>query len=212
MVLVLKLQIFHSRTDKCGYRSCYLTFCPRRGLPRSSAPGRVGQGLSVCLSVCLFVCLPGFSARFAIWHMHRLQTQMPFVFFRGGSEEGPIKTSFKQGWNCFLGHVFFDTFSQNDQTKCARPEALMDIRNTLAQDHYGTRLGSPLRGQTAPAVSVSAAGIFLHKVLTRKSIKMHSFSWKSMHFQRFSERNWSFRSRKKIWGFSSKYKTYFNII
>ena len=51
--------------------------------------------------------------------------------------------------------LFFDTFSQNDQTKCARPEALMDIRNTLAQEHYGTRLGSPLRGRTAPRVQSS---------------------------------------------------------
>ena len=43
-------------------------------------------------------------------YMHRLQTQMPFGFFRGGSEEGPPKTTFSDGLNRFPGHAFFELF------------------------------------------------------------------------------------------------------
>jgi hypothetical protein len=46
--------------------------------------------------VCLFGCLSGFPRIFTEGHMHRLHTQMPFVFFGGGSKEGPSKTTFKQ--------------------------------------------------------------------------------------------------------------------
>ena len=35
---------------------------------------------------------------------------MPFGFFRGGSEEGPPKTTFSDGLNRFPGHVFFELF------------------------------------------------------------------------------------------------------
>ena len=91
--------------------------------------------------------------------MRRLQTQMPYREFQQGPKTSPGFRAFRRVTKQIEGPVFFDTFSQNDQTKCARPEALMDIRNTLAQEHYGTRLGSPLRGRTAPRVQSSIVEI-----------------------------------------------------
>ena len=76
---------------------------PPWGLPRSSAKILLAK-------VCLFVCVSGFRPIFTEWHMRRLQTQMPFVFFGGGSEEGPSKTTFKQGSRRFPGHGFFELF------------------------------------------------------------------------------------------------------
>ena len=93
--------------------------------------------------------------------------------------------------------VFFENFPQNDSSS---------LGDSL--DHQDRFLWCPWLARSAvahsggPAVSVSAAAIFLHEVLTRKSIKMHSFSWKSMHFQRFSKSNWSFQSRKNIRNFA----------
>ena len=82
--------------------------------------------------------------------MDRLQTQMPYREFPQGPKTSPSFRAFSQQHEPNRGTRFFDTFSQNDQTKCARPEALMDIRNTLAQEHYGTRLGSPPSGGELP--------------------------------------------------------------
>ena len=41
--------------------------------------------------------------------MHRLQTQMSFVFFRGGSEEGPLKRPSATD-KVFFGTPFFELF------------------------------------------------------------------------------------------------------
>ena len=49
----------------------------------------------------------------------------------------------------------------------------------------------------APAVSVSAAGTFLHKVLTRKSIKMHSFCMKIHAFSEVFEEQLEFPEQEK---------------
>ena len=61
---------------------------PRRGLPRSSAKILIDL-------VCLLVCLSALVSIFTEWYLHRLQTQKPLVFLKGGSEEGPPKTTFK---------------------------------------------------------------------------------------------------------------------
>ena len=51
-----------------------------------------------------------------------------------------------------------------------------------------------------PTVSVSAAAIFLHEVLTRKSIKMHSFCMKIHTFSEVFEEQLEFPEQEKISG------------
>ena len=73
-----------------------------------------------------------------------------------------------------------------------RPEALMDIRNTLAQEHFGTRLSSP------PAVSVLAAGMPGNEVLTRKTMKYQAKSKIWLKISAFFRHFRGLRSRKTV--------------
>ena len=78
------------------------------------------------------------------------RTSQSYREFQHGPKTSPGFRAFRRVTKQIEGPAFSDTFSQNDQTKCARSEAPMDIRNTLAQEHYGTRLGSPVSGGELP--------------------------------------------------------------
>ena len=97
-------------------RACVFiySFCPRRGLPRSSATILIDL-------VCLFVCLSAIPARFTEWYLHRLQTQIPLGVLTRGFSEGPEKTSFKSGLKRFPGPCFLSLFLKNRHLENALP-------------------------------------------------------------------------------------------
>ena len=129
---------------------------PLWGLPSRVAQHRTHLGLSVCLFV---LRTPEY---FTEWHMHRLQTQMPSVFFQRRSKGVPEKTSFNQPVDAFSGTRFLSHFFDFCAIFCPR-------------------LGSAQRGRTALRVQSSIKVVF-----GRKIMKFHEFSLIFMHFHEFS--------------------------
>ena len=97
-----------------GLTQFFLSICPRRGLPRSSATILIDL-------VCVSVCVSGTSPRFTEWYLHRLQTQIPLGVLTRGFSEGPEKTSFKSGLKRFPGPCFLSLFLKKRHLENALP-------------------------------------------------------------------------------------------
>ena len=109
----------------------FSTFCPLWGLPSRVPQHRTHLGLFVCVSVC--TDFEGFLPN-GIWIGFKRRCHS--VFCQRCSKRVPEKSTFKDGWSSFPGHVFFVTFLDS----CAI---------------FGPRLGSPQRGRTALRVQSS---------------------------------------------------------
>ena len=100
-------------------------FCPRRGLPRSSATILIDL-------VWLFVCLSEISRRFTEWHLHRLHSILARIISRP-SKTDPSKKTFKHGKKHVPGPDFFRFFWKMDSRKTACPGGVRGTRNTSGE-------------------------------------------------------------------------------
>ena len=98
---VASFEYFYSRSSPT--HPAWSIFKQSSGIPESkSSLPKCGQ------FVLLYVALGNFTERAP--HMHRLQTQMPSVFFQRWSKDVPEKTSFKPLVDAFSGVRFFSHF------------------------------------------------------------------------------------------------------
>ena len=121
-----------------------------RGLPSREA--------QVLKDLILSVCLSRFYSRFPLWHMDRLQTQMPFGLFPECPKGGPATLKDSGLWARFRGPTFFVTFSIFEQkiSACSGgPQKSFEMKLFLANlAGFSIRKRSS-RGRHAPRVQSS---------------------------------------------------------
>ena len=118
-----------------------------------------GREAQVLKDLRLRVCVSRFWPRFALWHMDRPHTQMPFGLFPECPKGGPATLKDSSLWSRFRGPTFFVTFSIFEQkiSACSGgPQSSFEMQLFLANlAGFSIRKRSS-RGRHAPRVQSSS--------------------------------------------------------